>query len=87
MDPTRRLLFWLRVPFVADVALGILGVFLLLTERVVPGVIVLCFGAARAISGVVALWLITPRLLARQAQADAPDVDAPAEEERPSGGG
>lgn len=70
MDPTRRLLFWLRVPFVADVALGILGVFLVVTDRVVPGVIVLCFGAARAVAGIIALWLITPRLLARQARAD-----------------
>jgi hypothetical protein len=77
MDPTRRLLFWLRVPFAADVALGVLGVFLLLTDRVVAGVIVLCFAAARAVAGGVALWLITPRLLARQAQAPGKVDDRP----------
>jgi hypothetical protein len=33
MQANRRLLFWLRVPYAADIALVVIGVVLLLTGR------------------------------------------------------
>jgi hypothetical protein len=75
MDPaTRRLLFWLRAPFVADVALALIGVAYLLAGEPV-GWWVLVFAAGRAVFGVAALLWIAPKLERRSAggRGDAPD--------------
>ncbi|MDF2442595.1 MAG: hypothetical protein JWR01_798, partial [Subtercola sp.] len=47
MDPTRRLMFWLKVPYAADVALVLIGVGLLLGGNGI-GWWVLVFAAVRA---------------------------------------
>ncbi|AMM18838.1 hypothetical protein AX769_00125 [Frondihabitans sp. PAMC 28766] len=70
-DPTRRLLFWLKAPFAVDIGLGLVGLGFLAGGRIATGVIVLCFGAARAVAGAIALWILTPRLLARQRDREA----------------
>lgn len=63
MDPDRRLLFWLRVPYAADVILVVIGIGLLLSARGV-GWWVIVFAAARAVIGTVALVWIAPRVMA-----------------------
>lgn len=71
MDPTRRLLFWLRVPYAADVALGLIGVGFLLADNSV-GWWVLAFAAMRAVIGTIALFWLAPRLIgSRKARKDA----------------
>lgn len=62
MDPTRRLLFWLRVPYAADVALGVIGGLFLLGGRDV-GWWLLLFAAVRAVLGTVALFWLAPKLI------------------------
>ena len=64
MDPVRRLLFWLRVPFVADAALVVIGIALLVGGDGV-GWWVLVFAGLRAVVGVVAIAWIAPRMIAR----------------------
>ena len=54
MHAKRRLLFWLRVPYAADVALIVMGVVLLVTGREV-GWSVLIFAGVRAVIGTLAL--------------------------------
>ncbi|MFT2693606.1 hypothetical protein [Clavibacter zhangzhiyongii] len=66
MDPVRRLLFWLRVPFVADAALVVIGIVLLVSGDGV-GWWVLVFAGLRAVVGVVAIVWIAPRMIARLA--------------------
>jgi hypothetical protein len=66
MDPTRRLLFWLRVPYAADAALTLFGAGLLLAGRSV-GLWVLLFAFVRAVIGTVALFWLAPKLIARAA--------------------
>ena len=63
MDPVRRLLFWLRVPFVADAALVVVGIALLVGGDGV-GWWVLVFAGLRAVVGVVAIVWIAPRMIA-----------------------
>jgi hypothetical protein len=81
MDPVRRLMFWLRVPFVADAVLVIIGIALLVTGDGV-GWWVLVFAGLRAVVGVVAIVWIAPRMIARlatpapAAEAESPDPDA-----------
>lgn len=72
VDPTRRLLFWLRIPYAADVALVLIGAGLLVSGRSV-GVWVLVFAGVRAIIGTVALVWIAPRVIRRRStdQTDA----------------
>lgn len=65
MDPTKRLLFWLRIPYVADAALVLIGVGLLLSGRSV-GWWVLVFAAVRAVIGTIALFWLAPKLIARR---------------------
>ena len=65
MDPSRRLLFWLRVPYAADAALALIGGGFLLAGNGV-GWWVLLFAAVRAIIGTIALVIIAPRVLARK---------------------
>ncbi|PPF60453.1 hypothetical protein C5C13_03975 [Clavibacter michiganensis] len=66
MDPVRRLMFWLRVPFVADAALVVIGIALLVGGDGV-GWWVLVFAGLRALVGVVAIVWIAPRMIARLA--------------------
>ncbi|RIJ52724.1 hypothetical protein DZG00_03670 [Clavibacter lycopersici] len=91
MDPVRRLMFWLRVPFVADAALVVIGIALLVGGDGV-GWWVLVFAGLRAVVGVVAIVWIAPRMIARLATpaagtdpaADtAPDPDPPRSPEPP----
>jgi hypothetical protein len=65
MDPTRRLMFWLKLPFVADAALGVIGT-LLLVGHDAAGWWVLLFGAIRFVVGAVSVWVIAPRVLAKR---------------------
>jgi hypothetical protein len=74
MDPVRRLMFWLRVPFVADAVLVVIGIALLVTGDGV-GWWVLVFAGLRAVVGVVAIVWIAPRMIARLA-TPAPGADA-----------
>lgn len=64
MDPTRRLLFWFKVPYVVDVALVLVGIGLLLGGRS-SGWWVLVFAAVRALIGTVALFWLAPRMINR----------------------
>ena len=70
MDPVRRLMFWLRVPFVADAALVVIGVALLVGGDGV-GWWVLVFAGLRAVVGVLAIVWIAPRMIARLSPDDA----------------
>lgn len=63
-SPEARLLFWLRVPYAADVVLVIIGVALLIGDNPV-GWWVLIFAAVRAIVGTIALLWLYPRLQSR----------------------
>ena len=65
MDPAKRLMFWLKVPYAADVALALVGIALVLGDRPI-GWWVLIFAAVRAIVGTVALVWLAPRMLARR---------------------
>jgi hypothetical protein len=53
------------VPYAADVALGLIGVGLLLGGKPV-GWWVLLFAAVRAVIGTIALLIIAPRVLAKR---------------------
>ncbi|WP_378144188.1 hypothetical protein ACFJGV_12055 [Cnuibacter sp. UC19_7] len=68
---TRRLLFWLRVPYVADAGLVIIGVWLLLDGNGV-GWWVLLFALLRAIIGTVSLLVIAPRMIAARRHPGGP---------------
>jgi hypothetical protein len=72
MDPERRLLFWLKVPFVADAALVVIGVLLVFGSNVM-GWWVLVFAAVRFIVGALSVWVIAPRVLARR-QSTSPST-------------
>ncbi|OUE23537.1 hypothetical protein [Clavibacter michiganensis] len=75
MDPVRRLMFWLRVPFVADAALVVIGIALIVGGDGV-GWWVLVFAGLRAVVGVVAIAWIAPRMIARLAPgAEPPDAE------------
>jgi hypothetical protein len=65
MDPVRRLMFWLTIPYVADGALVLIGVGLLLASRS-EGWWVLLFAAVRAVIGTIAL-IEAKRMIARRA--------------------
>ncbi|UFS58522.1 hypothetical protein [Subtercola endophyticus] len=71
MDPAKRLLFWLKVPYAADVALALIAVALLASGRPV-GWWVLAFAAVRAVVGTIALVWLAPRMLARRAAQQHP---------------
>ncbi|GAB2507385.1 hypothetical protein [Paramicrobacterium agarici] len=60
-----RLLFWLKVPYVADVALVIIGAALLFADNAV-GWWVLVFAAIRAVIGTIALFWLYPRIRSRR---------------------
>ncbi len=65
MDPTRRLMFWLKAPFVADAVIGIVGI-LLVVGRDPAGWWVVLFAAIRAVIGAISVWVVAPRILARR---------------------
>ncbi|OUE24637.1 hypothetical protein BFL36_06080 [Clavibacter michiganensis] len=86
MDPVRRLMFWLRVPFVADAALVVIGIALLVGGDGV-GWWVLVFAGLRAVVGVVAIVWIAPRMIARLGSddgGDGGDAEPPAPDARPA---
>ncbi|HEY5224066.1 MAG TPA: hypothetical protein VIJ18_13590 [Microbacteriaceae bacterium] len=76
MDPTKRLLFWLRIPYAADVALALIGVGFLLAGRSV-GWWVLLFTFVRAVIGTIALFWLAPKLIARHWPDDDSTADQP----------
>ncbi|MCU1414202.1 MAG: rane protein [Microbacteriaceae bacterium] len=69
MDPTRRLMFWLKLPFIADAALVVIGVLLLVGGNTV-GWWVLLFAGIRAAVGAISVWVIAPRVLGRPVPPD-----------------
>lgn len=77
MDPVRRLMFWLRVPFVVDAALVVIGIALLVAGDGV-GWWVIVFAGLRAAVGVVAIVWIAPRMIERL----SPDAEPPAPDAR-----
>ncbi|WP_435094612.1 hypothetical protein [Clavibacter michiganensis] len=85
MDPVRRLMFWLRVPFVADAALVVIGIALLVGGDGV-GWWVLVFAGLRAVVGVVAIVWIAPRMIARLGSGDGHSDGADAEPPAPDAG-
>ncbi len=76
-------MFWLRVPFVADAALVVIGVALLVGGDGV-GWWVLAFAGLRAVVGVVAIVWIAPRMIARLAPAPEASGTRPAGSEPPA---
>jgi hypothetical protein len=69
VDPTKRLMFWLKIPYAADVALGLFGLGLLAAGRGV-GWWVLLFAAVRAVIGTIAILWIAPRMIARRGRGE-----------------
>lgn len=65
---TRRLLFWLRVPYAADVALLAIGLGMLVAGNPV-GWWVLVFAGIRALVGTIALVYVAPRIIASRVNA------------------
>ncbi|CAN5247723.1 hypothetical protein BH09ACT6_BH09ACT6_23310 [soil metagenome] len=74
MDPTRRLLFWLKIPYAADAVLVLIGGGLLLGGQSV-GWWVLVFAVIRAAVGTIALVWVAPRMIARRQRDEAPSPD------------
>ena len=69
IDPTRRLLFWLRVPYVLDVVLAVVGVGYLVAGNGV-GWWVLLFALLRAVIGTISLFVIAPRVIERMSHRE-----------------
>ena len=77
---TKRLLFWLRVPYVLDVVLAAVGIGYLVTGDGV-GWWVLLFAFLRAVIGTVSLFWIAPRVIARRAAGPSGGTAAASEQE------
>ena len=73
ITPSRRLLFWLRISFVADAALGLIA-GLLIAEDEPAGWYLLVFVLLRAALGVVGLVLASRMLEERRPGDDRPAV-------------
>jgi hypothetical protein len=69
-EATQRLLFWLKVPYAADVGLALLAIGLLFSGRTV-GWWVLLFAVVRAVIGTIALFWIAPKMIAGRAAKDS----------------
>jgi hypothetical protein len=69
IDPTDRLMFWLKVPYVLDVVLGIVGVGYLIAGNG-AGWWILLFGFLRAVIGTISLFWIAPRMIAARRAPD-----------------
>jgi hypothetical protein len=80
MDPTRRLLFWFKIPYAADAALVLIGVGLLLAGRF-DGWWVLLFAAVRAVIGTIALFWLAPKLIGRNGPQNPNDPAPPDRED------
>ncbi len=66
MNPTRRLLFWLWTPYVSDVAMVGIGVWMLAAGDS-AGWLAIIFAGVRGVLGTIALWLAY-RMIARQGE-------------------
>ena len=73
ITPSRRLLFWLRISFLADAVLGIVA-GLLIAEEEAAGWYLLAFVVLRAALGVVGLVLAARMLEERRPADDRPSV-------------
>jgi hypothetical protein len=73
LTPSRRLLFWLRISFLADAALGVIA-GLLIAEDEPAGWYLLVFVVLRAALGVVGLVLAARMLEARRPGDDRPSI-------------
>lgn len=73
LTPSRRLLFWLRISFLADAALGLIAV-LLIAEDEPAGWYLLVFVVLRAALGVVGLVLASRMLEERRPGDDRPSI-------------
>jgi hypothetical protein len=73
ITPSRRLLFWLRISFVADAALGLIA-GLLIAEDEPAGWYLLVFVVLRAALGVVGLVLASRMLEEHRPGDDRPSV-------------
>ncbi len=73
VTPSRRLLFWLRISFVADAVLGVIA-GLLIAEEEPAGWVLLAFVVIRAALGVVGLVLASRMLEERRPGDDRPSV-------------
>ncbi|GAA0990434.1 hypothetical protein [Subtercola frigoramans] len=83
MDPTRRLMFWLKIPYAADAALVVIGIALIAGGQPV-GWWVLVFAAVRAVVGTIALVWVAPRMIARR-RPEGPPPSSPRDSEPPGG--
>jgi hypothetical protein len=68
VDPGARLLFWLRISFVADAVFILISVALIASGES-SGWYLIVFTGLRAILGAVALFWIAPRVLEKRAAA------------------
>ena len=73
ITPSRRLLFWLRISFLADAVLGIIA-GLLIAEDEPAGWFLLAFVVLRAVLGVIGLVLASRMLEERRPGDDRPSV-------------
>lgn len=64
MNPNRRLLFWLWTPYVSDVVMAVVGLWMLATDNS-AGWLVIIFAAVRAALGTISL-LLAYRMIARR---------------------
>lgn len=66
MTPTRRLLFWLWTPYISDVVMLVIGMWMLI-DGDSAGWLAVIFATVRALLGTIALMLAL-RMIARQKQ-------------------
>ncbi|MBK5238490.1 MAG: hypothetical protein JJE28_05185 [Actinomycetales bacterium] len=64
MTPTRRLLFWLWTPYISDVGMVVIGMWMLI-DGDSAGWLAVIFATVRALLGTIALMLAL-RMIARQ---------------------
>ncbi len=68
MTPTRRLLFWLWTPYVSDVLIVVVGIWMLVRGDS-AGWLPIIFATVRALLGTIGLFLAY-RMIARQRSTD-----------------
>jgi hypothetical protein len=73
ITPSRRLLFWLRISFLADAVLAVIA-GLLIAEDEPAGWFLLVFVVLRAVLGVIGLVLASRMLEERRPGDDSPSV-------------
>ena len=67
VEPGARLLFWLRISFVADAAFILISIALIASGES-SGWYLIIFTGLRAILGAIALFWIAPRVLEKRAE-------------------